>query len=271
MRIAILAPIQNSLYSRMVVYYLSREKEVEVVGIVVRTPWNLKRVRSEFKRDGVRLINKIFDKWLFPHQKYVRVENDNLSELAHREGLPGKTLQDLAELLEIPIISVGDLNQKKSLEFLQKINPDLIVFTGGGIIRKQVLEISQMGVLNCHTGWLPRYRGMDVIEWSVLEAENKSPQVGISLHFMDQGVDTGPILLQEQVPLKFDDTFEQIRLRIEPMMVNLILMGVRGLQEDNLKAEPQKLEEGYQYYVTHPRLKNFAARKLTQFTNDHNK
>jgi methionyl-tRNA formyltransferase len=255
----------------MVVHFLAQEKGIQVVGIVVRTPWNLQRVRSEFRRDRVRLINKVLNKWLFPQQKYTRIEDVTLLKLAHKENLPGKTLEDLSHFWKIPIITVGDLNQKKSLDFLQKANPDLIVFTGGGLIRKHILDIPRLGILNCHSGWLPRYRGMDVIEWAVLDAGKKVPQVGITLHFMDQGVDTGPILLQEKVVLKFGDTIERIRMRMEPMMVNLILKGVRGLRDGRLKAEQQKLEDGHQYYIMHPRLKIIAMRKLEQVNNNINK
>ena len=63
-KVAILAPINNSLYSLNTTCLLTQLKDVEVVGIVVRTPWNQARIRSELRRDGVRLMRKVINKWL---------------------------------------------------------------------------------------------------------------------------------------------------------------------------------------------------------------
>ena len=81
---------------------------------------------------------------------------------------------------------------------------------------------------------------------------------------MDRGVDTGPILLQQKVELKKEDTFERIRRRMEPMMVKLIIKGVRDLRDGTLHSKPQNPEDGQQYYVMHPRLQAVARIRLNR-------
>jgi methionyl-tRNA formyltransferase len=213
-RVAILAPISNSQYSLNTTCLLTQLKDVEVVGIVVRTPWDQARIRSELRRDGVRLVRKVINKWLLRDVPHDDGGAETLLLQSKEINLQSKTLGELAKKEGIPILSVTDHNQPDSENFLKKAAPDLIVFTGGGLIRANILAIPPLGVLNCHSGWLPKYRGMDVIEWAVLEAGSRKPEVGITLHFMDRGVDTGPIFLQQKVELKKEDTFESIRRRM---------------------------------------------------------
>ena len=105
---------------------------------------------------------------------------------------------------------------------------------------------------------------MDVLEWAVLEEGNRQPEVGISLHFMDCGVDTGPILLQQKMELKKNDTFVRIRQRLEPMMVKLIIDGVCGLRDKTLQPKPQRPGDGRQFFVMHPRLQAVAGNRLNR-------
>ena len=88
MRIVVLAPIQNSLYARIVSHLLHAEKGIQVKGIIVRTPWTVQRMRSEFRRDGIRLLRKAFKKLVLKERAY---------ELA------GETIHDLAKKVNLPL------------------------------------------------------------------------------------------------------------------------------------------------------------------------
>ena len=155
---------------------------------------------------------------------------------------------------------------KTALAALHAGRPDVIAFTGGGLLRKQVLRSARLGVLNCHLGILPSYRGMDVVEWPWVESrhDERIPRVGLTVHFMDSGVDTGPILLTRFIPVRLDDTFTSIRIRLEPMMVRMMLETVTGLRDGTLHARPQPHDDGRQYYVMHPRIQTVAERRLAQ-------
>ncbi len=147
------------------------------------------------------------------------------------------------------------------MEFLVQLKPDVVVFSGGGIVREPVLQIPSMGVLNCHSGLLPKYRGMDVVEWAILESKEE-PQIGLTLHFMDRGVDTGPILLRQPEQVQPGDTLARIRRRLEPKMVRLMMRGLRGLRDGSVGSQEQSSEDGRQYFVMHPRLKVVAEKKV---------
>jgi len=264
MKVAVLAPIANSLYSLNTTCLLIRQEKIQVVGIVVRTPWNLARFRSEFKRDGGRLMRKVLAKWVLRDHPDALDGADTLLSQSQQIQLQEKTLDELARNHNIPLLTVSDHNQPGAQHFLVNAAPDLIVFTGGGLIRENILGIPHLGVLNCHSGWLPKYRGMDVIEWAVLEAGQRKPELGISLHFMDRGVDTGPILLRQKVELEKGEPVARIRQRLEPMMVKLIIKGVIGLRDGTLTSKLQKPEAGRQFYVMHPRLRAVVGERLNK-------
>ncbi|HTX80451.1 MAG TPA: formyl transferase, partial [Longilinea sp.] len=209
------------------------------------------------------LSQKVVDKWLMAGEPPITKENtESLAALAGQVELPRGTLKDVCASHMIPYYTVKDHNDIQSLIVLDKIRPDMIAFTGGGLIRKDVLGIPTIGVLNCHSGMLPRYRGMDVVEWALLE--DHFDQVGQTLHLMDAGVDTGPILLQRRLDLRPGDTIASIRTRLEARMPSLMLEGLRGLRDETLKPQPQRLEDGQQYFVMHPRVRRMVERKLAE-------
>ncbi|MDP2964974.1 MAG: formyltransferase family protein [Pelolinea sp.] len=263
-KVVLLAPINNSLYARLVAYGLTKEKDVELAGIIVRSHWNIQRFRSEFSRDGARLIKKIYQKLVVGDKRFSGQEANNLAALAQQWRLPYKSLKEIAQSLNIPYHVVPDHNHPNSLQMLQGLKLDVILFTGGGLLRKPLLEIPRLGILNCHTGILPQYRGMDVVEWTAAEERINSVGFGATLHFMDRGVDTGPILMKKTIAPKKGATFEIIRAELETVMVELMIEGVRGLQAGTLTPQLQNPEEGRQFFVMHPRVKASAEDRLVK-------
>lgn len=266
MKIAVFAPTNTSLYSRLVTHLSILEPGIQVEYLIVRQIWSWHRLRTEARRDGPRLIKKIVDKLILKENPGQEIQTNTLYDYAQSLDLPGTSLSHLAESNNIPILTVPDHNHPKSIATLEEIQPDLIVFTGGGLIRKSILDIPHIGILNCHAGILPPYRGMDVVEWPLLNPKEPSPQIGLTLHLMERGVDTGPILMRHPIPIYPGDSFQTIRTRLEPEMVKLIILGLKNLRDGTISPTPQSLREGKQYFVMHPRLKSIAEKKLEKFS-----
>jgi methionyl-tRNA formyltransferase len=262
MRIAVLAPTHSSLYSRLVTFLAAGEPGIEVTSIVVRSLWSPRRVRQDLQRDGARLVRKVYQKLVLREKAYAGDEPGTILALARSVGLPGSDLAAVAHLRAIPLVTVRDQNDPRAEAALRAAQPDAIAYTGGGLIRANILAVPRLGVVNCHMGILPLYRGMDVVEWPILEASGRSPQIGLTLHFMERGVDTGPILLQYRLELRPGDTIASIRRRLEPEMVHLMIHGLRGLRDATLTPVPQQPAVGRQYFVLHPRLKAAAEDSL---------
>ena len=99
-------------------------------------------------------------------------------------------------------------------EFRSKIvetNVDIILVNSYSmIIRDDILSIPRMGSLNIHAGLLPRNRGCNPTQWAILKNEFRT---GVTLHEIDSGIDTGPIVDQREIPIYIDDTWLDIRDR----------------------------------------------------------
>jgi len=91
-------------------------------------------------------------------------------------------------------------------QFVQQINdlsPDLIVVCSYSmVIPKPVLSIPRLGCVNLHGGLLPQYRGPHVLNWAII---NNDKETGVTLHYMDEGLDTGDIIAWKRFPLAFED------------------------------------------------------------------
>ncbi len=262
LKVVIFAPIHTSLYSRLVSDAFLKMEGVELCGMVVRNHLNWARFQSEFKRDGVRFLNKIRQKYVLGDERFRSATGRNLRTLAEAQQLKYGSLKEIAQDNNIPWLMVNDLNDVRVERSLQNWAPDLIAFTGGGLIRENILSIPQIGVLNCHTGVLPQYRGMDVVEWTAAEGKSESVGFGATLHLMDRGVDSGPILLKKTIQAQAGDDFTAIREKLEVVMVELMIEGVQKLRHHDIKPQAQKPSEGRQYFVMHPRIKAFAQAQL---------
>jgi methionyl-tRNA formyltransferase len=208
------------------------------------------------------LLDKIYRKLVLGERETGTPSGQTLADMAEQSGLPFDRLRTLGHDLDIPHLVAPDHNHPSVEALLRDAQPDVIAFTGGGLIRKNILDLPTRGVLNCHAGLLPRYRGMDVVEWAILEAEDLAPQTGITLHFMDRGVDSGPIVKTLPIPTQPGDNLESLRARFLPAMVGLMLDGLSGLQAGRLTPSPQNPDDGRQYFVMHPRLRQAAADQI---------
>ena len=266
MRIGILSPINNSLYSRVLAWECIQEPGIDVVKVVVRKTLSLNRIRGEIKRDGARLLKKVYKKLVLGEETIQRGDSKSLFARAKFLNLPGKNLTELCAEKSIPLLKVGDHNDPWVVEAIREAKLDAVLFTGGGLIRKNLLEASRLGVINCHAGLLPNYRGMDVVEWPILNSKKGIKDIGLTLHIMDRGVDTGPILIKKAIEVQKGESFEDIRMHMGPQVVDLMMEGLRGLRDGKLEAHSQKKEDGRQYFVMHPRVKEAAEKNLNSKT-----
>ena len=180
----------------------------------------------------------------------------------NKELIVWNTFAHIKDNFEIPVLYCNNLNDTAVVNTLRKSKPDIVVFTGGGLIRNEVLEHSGAGILNCHMGILPQYRGMDVVEWPILE--NNFGQVGVTIHFMDKGIDTGDILQIKKIKVEQNKNIKQLRDRFEPIMCRQMVKTCLDYLDGRLERITQQQEDGKQYFIMHPFLIKLAESKMKQ-------
>lgn len=120
---------------------------------------------------------------------------------------------------------------------VQEKRTDLIIVVAfGQILRRNLLEIPPWGVINIHASLLPAYRGAAPIAWAILQNE---PKTGLTVMRMDEGLDTGPILFQEEIPIEKEETGGQLHDRMARMSGDLMIRALSQLAEHPIREMAQ--------------------------------
>ena len=126
---------------------------------------------------------------------------------------------------------------------LRELSPDVIVVIAyGHILRKKVLDIPRLGCVNIHTSLLPRYRGAAPINQAVIDG---CEETGVTTMLMDEGMDTGDILMQRAVRLAPKETAGSLFDRLAALGADLIVETLRGLEAGTLTPKKQEGEPSY--------------------------
>lgn len=132
-------------------------------------------------------------------------------------------------------------NNPEFLEEVKKLNPDLIcVVAYGKILPQELLDIPQYGCVNVHGSLLPEYRGAAPIQWAVLNGDKKT---GVTTMFMNAGMDTGDMILKEEVEIGEDETTGELWDRLKMIGANLLIKTVKEI-ENGKATRTKQPEEG---------------------------
>src|SRR6202163_4183887 len=120
---------------------------------------------------------------------------------------------------------------------LTALKPDAIIVVGyGRIIPQWMLDLPRLGNINLHASLLPKYRGAAPIQWAIARGENIT---GVTTMKIDSGLDTGDILLQQEIPIAPDDTAETLAPKLASVGAELTVTTLRGLQTATIHPRPQ--------------------------------
>lgn len=258
--VVILSPNPRSLATLAVAELLSQQG-VRVGAIVVRRIFNVSRLRDEWLRDGLTwVIRKFLEKFLFRGVERATPDGDSMAALADRLQVAHLTTTTWCLRHGSTHLSCDTLNDSDVHQLLGQVQPALVVFTGGGILREETLRLSGAGVVNCHGGILPHYRGLDLDKWPLLE--NNPTLVGIATHFMSARVDEGDLLLQMRFDARPCRSLHEVGRLAEVSYVRLLVTSVVGYLAGRLPRTPQFPTDGRQYFYMHPELVRIAESRL---------
>ena len=153
-------------------------------------------------------------------------------------------VHQLADTLGLPVWTPRTLRSDEAAEAFKALDSDAaVVVSYGHILPKSFLDAPVLGCLNIHGSLLPRWRGAAPIHRAILAGD---AETGVTTMRMDEGLDTGPMLLAESTPISSADTSEAVHDRLATMGATLIVSTLDGLVRGTLQAVPQP-EEGVTY------------------------
>ena len=146
-------------------------------------------------------------------------------------------VKELALAMGLPVKQPEKI---KSPEFLQQLSdwkPDVIAVTAfGRILPKAILDLPPMGCVNVHGSLLPAYRGAAPIQWALIHGD---AETGITTMLMDEGMDTGAVLLQQTVPIEPEETFLELGARLAQVGGALLVETLTRLAEQSVVPRAQ--------------------------------
>ena len=134
-------------------------------------------------------------------------------------------------------------NDIEAIEYLKELKPDFIIVVAfGQILTKEVLDIPKYGCINLHASLLPMYRGAAPLNWAIIKGEKKS---GNTTMLMDVGLDTGDMLLKDEVEIPDDMTAGKLHDILMERGADLLIKTIKGLYNGDIIPEKQEGETFY--------------------------
>ena len=155
-------------------------------------------------------------------------------------ALAPSPVKKLASARGIQVTQPVSLRDTQVQTELKHFRADVIVIAAYGLILpRPVLELPRHGAINIHASLLPRWRGAAPIQRALLAGDRDT---GVSIMQMDSGLDTGPVLMQEKIPILEDDTAGTLHDRLAELGANLIVRALDALEAGGVRATPQPAE-----------------------------
>ncbi|MGJ0847727.1 methionyl-tRNA formyltransferase [Tissierella praeacuta DSM 18095] len=139
--------------------------------------------------------------------------------------------------LGLEVYQPDSINDVETINRLKSINPDFIVVVAyGQILKKDILEIPKYGCYNVHASLLPKYRGAAPINWVIINGEEET---GVTIMEMEEGLDSGDMVLWESIPINLDDDASSIHDKLSELGGKLIIEALEGIKNGELNKTPQ--------------------------------
>ena len=218
-------------------------KGVEVVAVLVDTEpssagqrW--RNLRRNIRREGLSylfyralsLLRERLEAWA--DRVIPREEVDQLL----RQAFPERGLDRLAERYGFRLIQAGNLNGPAAAEHLRAAGADLGVVLGTRILKRAVFAIPRLGCINLHKGKVPEYRGTPPGFWELYDGQESA---GVTVHFVDDGVDTGDVVAASQVSIHGKETPESLRTKLDQEGSRLLVSVIAQFAEGAVERQPQ--------------------------------
>jgi methionyl-tRNA formyltransferase len=171
----------------------------------------------------------------------VVTQPDRVKGRGHKLSQP--PVKEYALSKGLSVIQPPDIRSPGFYEELSCLKPDIIIVVAyGKIVPPSLLRLPPLGCVNVHGSLLPHYRGAAPIQWALINGEEKT---GITTMLMDEGLDTGDMLLTEEVAVDEEDNAHTLSQRLAKVGASLLVKTLKGLQNNVIKPVPQSGEATY--------------------------
>lgn len=166
-------------------------------------------------------------------EKLIKDETIEILFIVPRSDTNDNTLKEFSDTYQIDYLFPVNINSPVFIETVRSYNTDLLVsMSFNQIFRAPILEVSKLGVINCHAGKLPYYRGRNILNWALI---NDEKEFGITVHYVDEGIDTGDIIKQESYPITDSDDYNSLLEIAYVECASILYKAIKEIQNGNSK------------------------------------
>lgn len=152
------------------------------------------------------------------------------------------SLSEFAKKNGIAVVQPKAVNSLQFVDWVRSQGPELnISMSYDQILGRDIIDTAPLGFINCHAGKLPDYRGRNVINWSII---NNEKEIGLTIHYVDETIDTGDIILQQSLPIDWEDCYATVLTKVEDAFPELLSSAVELIDEKKVIPKSQSKKEG---------------------------
>jgi methionyl-tRNA formyltransferase len=174
------------------------------------------------------------------HRAFEILINDQTIDVAFivpRTDSTDNTLLGFSERFNIPYHKGVKINSNEFYELAKSYACDLFVsMSFNQIFKKPIANLPFIGTINCHAGKLPFYRGRNVLNWALI---NNEKEFGITTHFIDEGIDTGDIILQRVFPITDSDNYATLLKLSHEACAQILFDAIKLIQSNSFTRQKQ--------------------------------
>lgn len=180
-----------------------------------------------------RIARRLWD--LLPHYLKRFIQN----KIYYLPVLRRFSLRKFCENHSINVFEVTHHSSGETTQILREREIDyLLMVSSNWLLKEPLLSAVKTKIINAHSGWLPKHRGLDSIAWSLIEND----KVGLTTHFVDSGVDSGPILRFYQAEINAGDNFNTICRKVGSLQPSAFFDTLEGLRKNEITPQEQSGE-----------------------------
>lgn len=238
-RRVILLSRENSLYGGLILDQ-SRRQGLAIDGVILQS-WNwqqkYRRLKSYARKIG----------WLNLAATLVISAADSRL-LASRASQGHSSVEVEAFSQGVPLYPVAALNAPATVQAVQALDADLLLLGGVGVVKDALIRSARLAVVNAHPGIVPHYRGNYVARWAILHGD----PVGITIHLVDAGIDTGPVLSIQPVEIPRTRSLVVVDQYLEMKRAEHLIRYAAGFLEGSVKPLQQDEESRQPHFYYMP-------------------
>lgn len=241
--------MDDPIQTRAFIQYIIDHKKENVIGLAVSKGDRL-TIGKKSKLAYLFSLLLIMGIPAFIKNSWITIW-DKLKKKLSKIGLAkDPSILNYAKSQGIPVWDIKTPNSKKFQEELKALKPDVIINQSQSIIKKALLEIPKIGVVNRHNALLPKNRGRLTPFWVLYKHE---PVTGVSIHFVEEGIDSGDIIVQKKFSISPKDTFSSIVKKNYEIAPKAMVEAIDVLGKGNYHLIPN--DDSRATYNTVPTLK----------------